>query len=84
MQADLNEFHQTSRQEGYTSSGAHNMLGIRDSFANLAQATKNYQAAVTNLTTVNTILTEQGGLYYNRLSKKDVYNESLHMETWNL
>ena len=40
-------------------------------FANLAQATADNCASVTNLTTANRTLTEQVELYTNRLSTKD-------------
>ena len=46
-------------------------------FTNLAQATSEDRAAVTNLTTENSTLTEQVALYDNRLSTKEADNMAL-------
>ena len=53
-------------------------------FANLAQAIAEDRAAVTNLTTANSILTEQVALYANRLSTKEAYIMSLQTAMRNL
>ena len=45
-------------------------------FANIAQSTAEDRAAVTNLTTENSTLTEQVALYDNRLSTKEADNSS--------
>ena len=54
------------------------------SFSNLAQATAEDRAAVTNLVTANITLTEQVVLYSNRLSTKEVDNMTLHTAVRNL
>ena len=46
-------------------------------FANLAQATAEHLAGITNLTTTNINLTEQVALYANRLSTKEADNMAL-------
>ena len=46
-------------------------------FANLAQATAKDRAAVTNLTTANSTVTEQVALFANRLSTKEADNMAL-------
>ena len=54
------------------------------SFSNLAQATAEDRAAVINLVTANSTLTEQVVLYSNRLSTKEVDNMTLHTAVRNL
>ena len=53
-------------------------------FANLAQATAEDRAAVTNLTAANSTLTEQVVLYANRLSTKEADNIVMQMSMKNL
>ena len=53
-------------------------------FANLEQATAEDCAAVTNLTTANSTLTEQVALYANRLSTKEADNMALQNAMRNL
>ena len=53
-------------------------------FSNLAQATSEDRAAVTNLTTVNSTLTEQVAMYTNNLSTKEADNMALQTSMSNL
>ena len=53
-QADLHKYHKTSHQGGYINDGgANNTMEIQQEFYNLAQATAEDRAAVTNLMTEN-------------------------------
>ena len=47
-------------------------------FANLAQATAEDRAAITNMKTANSTLTKQLSMYTNRLSAKEADNMVLH------
>ena len=53
-------------------------------FSNLAQAKAEDSAAVTNLTTANSTLTEQGTMYANRLSSKEADKMALQTDMKNL
>ena len=53
-------------------------------FANLAKATAEDRADVTNLTTPNRTLTEQVALYANRLSTKEADNIVMQISMKNL
>ena len=60
------------------------MVSIQDAFANQAQATEEYQVAVTNLATSKSTLTDQVALYDNRLPTKESDNDALHKAERNL
>ena len=55
-QSDLHEWQQTLRQGGYR---ANDLVGIKESFKNLAQATAEDRVSVTNLTGANMNLMTQ-------------------------
>ena len=69
-QADLWERQKTFRQGRYHTGTAKNSIEMSMVFANLSQATAEYCAVITNLTTTNIILTEQVVMYANPLSTK--------------
>ena len=59
-------------------------MEIYTEFTNMAQAMTDYRAAVTNLTTANSTLTEQVALYANHFSTKEADNVALQTATKNL
>ena len=73
-QADLQELQKTLRKGRYHTGAANNAMEISVEFSNLAQATAEDRANVTNLTMVNSTLTEQLALYTNRLSTNEADN----------
>ena len=80
----MHERQHTFRQEGYIKGTANNVTEISTAFANLAQATVEDRAAVTNITTTNSTLKEQVALYINRLSTKEADNMALQTAMKNL
>ena len=61
-----------SLQGGYISIGTgNNAMEVSIAFANLAQATEDDCASVTNMTTVNSTFTEQVAMYTNQFSAKE-------------
>ena len=76
-QADVRERQQTSQQGEYHTGTANTVTEMSVVFANLAQATAEHLAGITNLTTTNINLTEQVALYANRLSTKEADNMAL-------
>ena len=70
-QADLYKHQKTSHQGGYSNvGGAKNTMVILQEFYNLAQATAEDRAAITNLTTEKSTFSKQVTLYTNRLPNK--------------
>ena len=67
--ADIRERQKISRQGGY---GANNLVGIKEAFANLAQATVVDRAGVTNLTDSNKNLVNQVAEQANHMATNDV------------
>ena len=59
-------------------------MEILQEFYNLAQATAEDRAAITNLTTEKSTFSKQVTLYTNRLPNKEVYNKSLNTAVKNL
>ena len=59
------------------------VTAISVAFANLAQATAEDRAAVTNLTTTNSTIIEKVALYSNRLSTKEADNMALQTAVMN-
>ena len=58
-QTNLQERQQTSQQGGYHTGTENNVMDMSVEFSNLAQATLEDHAAVTNLKTANSTLIEQ-------------------------
>ena len=67
-QADLRERQETSRQGGY---GDNNLVFIKEAFTNIAHATAEDRAAVSNLTDKNRHLASQMAAQANNLMNKD-------------
>ena len=73
-QADLRERQKTSRQGRY---GANNLVVIEEAFTNLAQATAEDRAAVTNLTDENRHLATQVAAQANNMATKDASMDTM-------
>ena len=70
-QADLWEHQKTSRQWGYHTGTANYVMEISMAFTNMTQATAEYCADVTSLTTAINTLIKQVALYANRFSTNE-------------
>ena len=73
-QENLRERQKTSRQGGY---GSNNLVGIEEAFTNLAHATADDRAEVTNLTEANRHLTSQVAAQANNMTTNDAAMETM-------
>ena len=68
------------RQVSY---GANNLVGIEEAFTNLAQATAEYMAAVTNFTEAKIHYATQVANQANRMAKNDAAKEKIQNSSKN-